>query len=130
MQPELLKLQLRIFCRIPFCFIYRILCFILFHLHIHDFICIKFQFIKKILWINKYICQFFFYMLQIILCITPLKRLQMCPRTLYQKTFKNHLSPFKYRSGLQSCFTDIIIHTTQLIQSTFFESLFAMPQNP
>ena len=58
------------------------------------------------------------------------QRLQMCPGTLYQKTFKNHLSPFKYRSGLQSCFTDIIIHTTQLIQSTFFEGLFAMPQNP
>ena len=58
------------------------------------------------------------------------QRLQMCPGTLYQKTFKNHLSPFKYRSGLQSCFADIIIHTTQLIQSTFFEGLFAMPQNP
>ena len=43
------RLQLRIFRRISFCFVYRILCFILFHLHIHDFICIKFQFIKKIL---------------------------------------------------------------------------------
>jgi transposase len=28
------------------------------------------------------------------------QRTQMCSRALYQKTFKNHLSPFKYRAGL------------------------------
>ena len=49
------------------------------------------------------------------------QRLQMCPGSLYQKTFKNHLSSFKYRTDIRSRFTDITIHTTYLINSAFFE---------
>lgn len=34
---------------------------------------------------------------------------QMCSRSLYQKTFKSHLSSFKYRTEFWSCVTDIVI---------------------
>ena len=58
-----------------FCFLHWIFCLIHCHLHIDNFIRVQSKGIQQILGIHHHICQFLFYMLQIILLIIPLKTL-------------------------------------------------------
>ena len=69
-------LQLIVFYRTPPGLFYRVFCFILIHLAIHDVIRIQTELVQHVLAVDDHIRQLFFHMLQIICIIAPLEALQ------------------------------------------------------
>ena len=61
------------FCRIPLCLLHRIFCLVLSHFHVDDLISIKSKLVQKVPGIDDDVRKLFFDMLQVKVCVTPLK---------------------------------------------------------